>query len=83
MSTTDLPRFLTLVADMRAAQKLFFRTHNKDVLLRAKQLEKEVDEALVKISGVKLTVSQEFAKALEEAPDGTIIPIPKQLWEKP
>ena len=41
--------FITLVARMRESQKLYFRTHSKDVLLQSKELEKQVDEELARI----------------------------------
>lgn len=34
---------------MREAQKLYFRTRSKDVLLQSKELEKQVDEELARI----------------------------------
>jgi len=44
-----LPQFADLVERMRAKQIEYFRTRKSDVLLEAKQLEKEVDEALAKM----------------------------------
>ena len=35
--------FRTLVAEMRAAQKEYFRTRSKDALQKSKELEKLVD----------------------------------------
>ena len=41
--------FITLVARMRELQKLYFRTKDKSVMLKAKELEKQVDEELARI----------------------------------
>ncbi|ULQ59219.1 hypothetical protein K7I13_12050 [Brucepastera parasyntrophica] len=38
--------FIRLVVEMRAAQKLYFRTHSPSDLQKAKNLEKEVDGAI-------------------------------------
>ena len=44
-----ISRFTTLVRDMRAAQKKYFATKNKEALNRALELEKKVDEQLAAI----------------------------------
>lgn len=42
-------RLLVIVADMRAAQRDYFDDRSKDNLIRAKQLEKRVDEGLAEL----------------------------------
>lgn len=41
-----LEQFKSLVAQMRAAQKEYFRTRDRNVLQQSKILEKQVDDAL-------------------------------------
>lgn len=41
--------FRELVAEMRSAQKTYFRTRSRDALERSKQLEGAVDLALIKV----------------------------------
>lgn len=41
-----ISRFAILVRDMRAAQKAYFKTRTPDALNPAKELEKQVDDAL-------------------------------------
>ena len=36
--------FLEVVSQMRSAQKKYFRTRDKDVLIKSKQLESQVDK---------------------------------------
>ena len=38
---------INLVIDMRRAQKEYYRTRSKDVLLKAKKLESEVDREIL------------------------------------
>ena len=38
--------FMQLVADMRSAQKEYFRTRDANVLLKSKDLEAKVDKAI-------------------------------------
>ena len=40
--------FIRLVCAMRAAQKVYFRSRDKDALQKSKQLEKAVDAQLAK-----------------------------------
>lgn len=40
--------FIRLVSAMRAAQKVYFRSRDKDALQKSKQLEKDVDAQLAK-----------------------------------
>lgn len=42
-STSEADLFIDLVARMRAAQKEYFKTRDKEVLARCKALEREVD----------------------------------------
>ena len=48
-----IPQFLDLVERMRAVQKEYFKTRDKNVLQESKRLEKEVDEALEKMGNAK------------------------------
>jgi hypothetical protein len=41
-----LTEFIALVAKMRAAQKRYFDTRDRDALIDSKQLEKQVDRLL-------------------------------------
>jgi hypothetical protein len=45
----DIQKFATLVAQMRAEQKRYFRTRQPDALNKSKVLEKEVDQAIEQI----------------------------------
>lgn len=45
----SIENFAQLVAEMREAQKTFFRGHSTIDLQVAKRLERQVDEAIVKI----------------------------------
>ncbi len=45
----NINRFLNLVTDMRRAQRDYFRTRDNSVLLLAKNLERQVDDALNEI----------------------------------
>lgn len=49
-----MEQFMELVKKMRSAQKEYFRTRSKDVLLQSKQLEKEVDMMIKEISNERL-----------------------------
>lgn len=42
--------FINLVAEMRQAQKQYFQTRKKGVLIRAKELEKKVDKKIEEFS---------------------------------
>lgn len=42
----NLKDFAALVAEMRAAQREYFKTRSGDILERSKQLEKQVDREL-------------------------------------
>lgn len=44
----DFKEFLELFKKMRDKQKEYFRTRNKEVLIEAKRLEKEVDEQILR-----------------------------------
>jgi hypothetical protein len=46
MTDPDYKAFAQLVADMRAAQKAYFATRDRDVLSRSKALERQVDKFL-------------------------------------
>jgi len=43
---TELKDFITMVENMRAAQKGFFSTHNSSFLQLSKELEKKVDNII-------------------------------------
>jgi len=45
----DLDKFAELVAQMRSAQKFYFRTRDREALDRAKRLEAEVDHTITAI----------------------------------
>lgn len=45
-TTSDPLQFARLVADMRSAQKEYFRTRSASALTRSKSLESRVDEML-------------------------------------
>lgn len=47
---TDLKQFAALAAEMRHAQKEYFRTRSPAALESSKRLEKAVDRALLEIS---------------------------------
>ena len=42
----DLQKLAQLVKDMRASQKEYFRTRDKNILLQSKELERQVDNFL-------------------------------------
>lgn len=42
----ELLQFIQLVKDMRASQKEYFRTRDKNILLQSKELERQVDNLL-------------------------------------
>lgn len=42
--------FFILVKDMREAQKEYFRTRSRDALVRSKNLEKKVDEEIIRVA---------------------------------
>lgn len=46
MGEDDLKKFVALVGDMRAAQKEYFATRDREVLSRSKALERQVDKCL-------------------------------------
>lgn len=43
-----MTEFMQLVREMRKAQKEYFKTRDKDVLAKSKQLEKRVDDEIKK-----------------------------------
>ena len=43
---TDLQKLAQFVKDMRASQKEYFRTRDKNILLQSKELERQVDNLL-------------------------------------
>lgn len=43
-----MTEFIQLVREMRKAQKEYFKTRDKDVLAKSKQLEKRVDDEIKK-----------------------------------
>lgn len=45
---STMQEFVRLVCAMRTAQKVYFRSRDKDALQKSKQLEKEVDAQLAK-----------------------------------
>ena len=45
---STMQEFIRLVCAMRAAQKVYFRSRDKDALQKSKQLEKDVDAQLAK-----------------------------------
>jgi hypothetical protein len=47
--------FIALVAQMRTAQKNYFKTRSKDVLIESKDLERQVDTAIVVEAMAKVT----------------------------
>ena len=50
MTTTNMtPDFINLVLDMRSTQKEYFKTLSTESLRRSKELEKQVDKAIVQI----------------------------------
>lgn len=54
METRDsVEEVIHLVKKMRAAQKRYFRTRDANVLNYARELEDEVDTAIMKIDGVQ------------------------------
>lgn len=49
-TTTDLSAFLALVAELRHAQREYFRTRSSAALEASKRLEKQVDAALARLA---------------------------------
>ena len=47
-----MTEFMQLVREMRKAQKDYFKTRDKDVLAKSKQLEKRVDDEIKKEEAV-------------------------------
>lgn len=47
----EMTEFMQLVREMRKAQKEYFKTRDKDVLAKSKQLEKRVDNEIKKEEG--------------------------------
>lgn len=45
-------QFFNLVSQMRATQKEYFRTRSKEVLLQSKQLEKRVDDEILRVNNI-------------------------------
>ena len=54
MTATELEAFVRLVDEMRQTQKLYFRTHDANVLNKSKELERKVDAAIKKYDDDKL-----------------------------
>ena len=46
-----MTEFMQLVREMRKAQKEYFKTRDRDVLAKSKQLEKRVDDEIKKEEG--------------------------------
>lgn len=44
--------FFDKVASMRQAQRDYFKTRDKDTLIRSKQLEKEVDDEIKRVTEI-------------------------------
>jgi phosphate uptake regulator len=44
--------FFEKVAEMRRAQRDYFKTRDKDTLIRSKQLEKEVDDEIKRVTKI-------------------------------
>lgn len=44
--------FFDKVAEMRRAQRDYFKTRDKDTLIRSKQLEKEVDDEIKRVTEI-------------------------------
>ena len=52
--TEDIKKFIDLVKVMRVTQKEYFRTRDKKVLSASKELERQVDHAILKMEYPKL-----------------------------
>ena len=48
----EMTEFMQLVREMRKAQKEYFKTRDRDVLAKSKQLEKRVDDEIKKEEAV-------------------------------
>ena len=48
----EMTEFMQLVREMRKAQKEYFKTRDRDVLAKSKQLEKRVDDEIKKEEGL-------------------------------
>ena len=57
-----MTEFLQLVREMRAAQKDYFKTRDKDVLAKSKQLEKRVDDEIKKEEGFANNTQEQLDK---------------------
>ena len=44
--------FFDLVSDMRQAQKDYFRTRDKEILVKSKELEKRVDDEIKRVTTI-------------------------------
>ena len=44
--------FFDLVSDMRQAQKDYFKTRDKEVLVKSKELEKRVDDEIKRVNDI-------------------------------
>jgi hypothetical protein len=49
LGSIDLLKFAFLVNEMRQSQKYYFKTRDKDMLIKSKNLEKAVDSLLSEI----------------------------------
>lgn len=50
ISQKEMQEFISMVRDMRTAQKEFFRTRDQGYLTQSKRLEKDVDKAIEKLT---------------------------------
>ena len=55
-----MTEFMQLVREMRKAQKDYFKTRDRNVLAKSKQLEKRVDDEIKKEEGLANTPQQKF-----------------------
>lgn len=62
--------FEILVADMRKAQKDYFRTRSQNALRSAKELEKQVDKHLKKAQKAEEDYDDDLFNLIEEQFDG-------------
>ena len=65
MTEVQMHIFVGLVADMRAWQQRFFRSRSQDALLRAKEFEALVDNALTALLHPELPMENARGTALE------------------
>lgn len=49
-------QFFDKVAEMRKAQKEFFRTHSKEALIKSKQAEREIDAEIDRVKEIRASL---------------------------